>query len=242
MPDVDALLEDVEALLQPKTLQGRRVMVTAGPTFEPIDPVRGITNVSSGKMGYAIARAAREAGAEVVLISGPTALRRPLGVERVDVQSASQMLDAVMARIQTQDAFISVAAVADWRVANASDQKLKKNSAGDLPQLIFEQNPDILARVAALAGPRGRPYCVGFAAESEKLFEHAAAKRERKGVPLLVGNLTSDAFGRDQNAIVLFDESGHRALAPADKLSLARALIQEVASRMDPAEHDESVG
>ncbi|MBB5391790.1 MULTISPECIES: bifunctional phosphopantothenoylcysteine decarboxylase/phosphopantothenate--cysteine ligase CoaBC [unclassified Herbaspirillum] len=223
------LLEDIVAAFQPKLLAGRRVLLTAGPTFEPIDPVRGITNLSSGKMGYALARAAREAGAEVTLVSGPTALQPPHGVQRIDVQTAQQMHDAVMANVAGQDLFVAVAAVADWRVANASTQKLKKDADGAAPQLQFAQNPDILAEVAAL--PK-RPYCVGFAAESENLEQYGAAKRVKKNIPLLVGNLGPQTFGRDDNALMLFDEQGHASLPPADKLMLARQLVREIARRM----------
>ncbi|WP_050468100.1 bifunctional phosphopantothenoylcysteine decarboxylase/phosphopantothenate--cysteine ligase CoaBC [Herbaspirillum chlorophenolicum] len=223
------LMEDIIAAFQPKLLAGRRVLLTAGPTFEPIDPVRGITNLSSGKMGYALARAAREAGADVMLVSGPTALEVPHGVQRIDVQTAQQMHDAVMANVAGQDLFVAVAAVADWRVANASTQKLKKNADGGAPQLQFTQNPDILAEVAAL--PRC-PYCVGFAAESENLAQYGAAKRAKKNIPLLVGNLGPQTFGRDDNTLMLFDEQGHTSLPHADKLTLARQLVREIARRM----------
>jgi phosphopantothenoylcysteine decarboxylase/phosphopantothenate--cysteine ligase len=208
------------------------VLITAGPTFEPIDPVRGITNLSSGKMGYAVARAAREAGAEVLLVSGPTHLPAPHGVRRENVQSATQMYDAVMAAVQGQHVFIGVAAVADWRVTNASEQKMKKTADGT-PQLEFAQNADILASVAATTSLSGWPYCVGFAAESENLVDYGAAKRERKGIPLLVGNLGPQTFGQDDNTVILFDENGHTVLPRADKLTLARQLISEIAKRID---------
>lgn len=223
------LLEEVIASFQPKRLSGKRVLITAGPTFEPIDPVRGITNLSSGKMGYAITRAAREAGAEVCLVSGPTALDTPYGVHRINVQTAQQMHDVVMSHVSGQDVFIAVAAVADWRIANASEQKLKKNSAGDVPQLQFEQNPDILASVAAL--PKS-PYCVGFAAESENLLQYGEEKRKKKGIPLLVGNIGHQTFGKDENELVLFDEKGNQRLPRAGKQDLARQLIAEIASRI----------
>jgi phosphopantothenoylcysteine decarboxylase/phosphopantothenate--cysteine ligase len=227
------LLEELIAVFQPKLLAGKRVLITAGPTFEAIDPVRGITNLSSGKMGYAVARAAREAGADVVLISGPTALATPHGVRRIDVQSARQMYDAVMASIEGQHVFVAVAAVADWRVANASAQKMKKQPDGSVPELKFEQNPDILATVAARTNLTGHPYCVGFAAESENLVAFGAGKREKKGIPLLVGNIGHNTFGQDDNAIILFDESGHTVLPRASKLVLARQLISEIAKRVD---------
>jgi len=232
MLEPNELLEELVASFQPKVLAGKRVLITAGPTYEAIDPVRGITNLSSGKMGYAVARAAREAGAEVTLVSGPTALETPHGVRRIDVKSAQQMLDAVMAGVENQHIFIGVAAVADWRVENASAQKIKKD--GDtLPQLRFAQNPDILATVAATTSLSGWPYCVGFAAESENLIEYGAAKREKKGIPLLVGNIGHHTFGQDENSIVLFDDSGHTVLPQAGKLQLARQLVSEIAKRLE---------
>ncbi len=227
------LLEELIAAFQPKLLAGRRVLITAGPTFEAIDPVRGITNLSSGKMGYAIARAAREAGADVTLVSGPTALPTPHGVRRTDVQSAQQMHDAVMAAVGGQHVFIGVAAVADWRVVNASDQKMKKQEDGAAPVLQFEQNADILACVAATTSLSGWPYCVGFAAETENLVEYGAIKREKKGIPLLVGNIGHHTFGQDDNTVILFDETGHTVLPRADKLTLARQLISEIAKRLE---------
>jgi phosphopantothenoylcysteine decarboxylase/phosphopantothenate--cysteine ligase len=232
MLEPNELLEELVASFQPKVLAGKRVLITAGPTYEAIDPVRGITNLSSGKMGYAIARAAREAGAEVTLVSGPTALDTPHGVRRVNVQSARQMLDAVMDRVEGQHLFVGVAAVADWCVENASEHKLKKDGGG-APALQFAQNPDILATVAATTSLSGWPYCVGFAAESENLIEYGAVKREKKGIPLLVGNIGPQTFGQDENAIVLFDESGHTVLPRAGKLELARQLVSEIAKRLE---------
>ncbi len=222
------LLEQLTAFFQPKHLAGKRVLITAGPTFEPIDPVRGITNLSSGKMGYALARAARDAGAHVTLVSGPTALAAPAGVTMLPVLTAAEMLAAVMQHIHQQQVFIAVAAVADWRVAAVSQQKIKKQ-AGVMPTLQFEQNPDILATVAALPSA---PYCVGFAAESENLLENGRSKREKKGVPLLVGNIGHQTFGRDDNELVLFDITGSHPLPRADKLSLARTLVAEIARRL----------
>ncbi|HEV7815151.1 MAG TPA: bifunctional phosphopantothenoylcysteine decarboxylase/phosphopantothenate--cysteine ligase CoaBC [Janthinobacterium sp.] len=233
MLEADDLVEELVAAFQPKSLAGKRVLITAGPTFEAIDPVRGITNLSSGKMGYALARAAREAGADVVLVSGPTALAAPHGVRRIDVQSAHQMYDAVMACLEGQHVFIAVAAVADWRVANASAQKMKKQPDGSVPELKFEQNPDILAAVAARTNLAGHPYCVGFAAESENLVEFGAGKREKKGIPLLVGNIGHHTFGQDDNSIILFDEDGHTVLPRAAKLVLARQLVSEIAKRIE---------
>ncbi len=229
MLEPEELLQEIVAALQPKVLAGKRVLITAGPTFEPIDPVRGITNLSSGKMGYAVARAAREAGAEVVMVSGPTALATPLGVNRISVQTAQQMHDAVMSQVAGQDVFIAVAAVADWRIANASPQKMKKDGSGKSPELKFEHNPDILASVAAL---KNRPYCVGFAAESQDLLQNSEKKRKAKNIPLLVGNIGHETFGLDQNRLVLFDEKGHIELPQADKQSLARQLISNLAKRL----------
>ena len=233
MLEPEQLLEELVASFQQKVLAGKRVLITAGPTFEAIDPVRGITNLSSGKMGYAIARAAREAGAEVTLVSGPTALATPHGVRRIDVLTAGQMHDAVMAGVEGQHVFIGVAAVADWRVVNSSDQKIKKTVDGAPPQLEFAQNADILASVAATVSLSGWPYCVGFAAESENLEEYGAAKREKKGIPLLVGNIGHQTFGQDENTVILFDESGHTLLERADKLTLARQLVSEIAKRLE---------
>lgn len=229
MLEPEQLLEELVALFQPNLLVGKSVMITAGPTFEPIDPVRGITNLSSGKMGYAIARAAREAGADVTLVSGPTALSTPYGVHRINVQTAQQMHDVVMSRASAQHVFIAVAAVADWKVANISAQKVKKDADGKAPPLEFELNTDILAAVAAL---EQRPYCVGFAAESEKLIEYGEAKRVRKNIPLLIGNIGHQTFGQDHNELVLFDAQGHTVMPRADKQQLARQLIAEIAQRL----------
>lgn len=232
MLEAQQLVEETIAFFAPKRLAGRRVLVTAGPTFEPIDPVRGITNLSSGKMGYAIARACRHAGAEVVLVSGPTALDAPQGVRRVDVRSAREMLAAVQAELAGQDLFVAVAAVADWRVANASDRKLKKTEGGAPPALEFAQNPDILATVAKTPGA---PYCVGFAAETEDLEANAQDKRRRKGVPLLVGNLGQATFGRDDNELLLVDAEGTTRLLRASKTALAARLVDEIARRLPDA-------
>jgi phosphopantothenoylcysteine decarboxylase/phosphopantothenate--cysteine ligase len=228
MMEPEALLDALDAFFQPKLLQGRKILVTAGPTFEPIDPVRGITNLSSGKMGYAIARAARAAGADVTLVSGPTALPAPTGIRLLPVTTAREMHDTVMANIAGQHIFIAVAAVADWRVTQVSTQKIKKQREG-LPSLSFTENPDILAAVAALPSP---PYCIGFAAESEKLLQHGAAKRLRKNIPLLVGNIGHQTFGKDDNELVLFDDAGHHPLPRASKDELAAMLIAEIAKRL----------
>ncbi|HLS54964.1 MAG TPA: bifunctional phosphopantothenoylcysteine decarboxylase/phosphopantothenate--cysteine ligase CoaBC [Zeimonas sp.] len=230
------LVDELAAFFVPKSLAGRHVLLTAGPTYEPIDPVRGITNLSSGKMGFAIARACHAAGAQVTLVAGPTALATPRGVRRIDVRTAQQMHDAVIAALDAApsprpDVFVAVAAVADWRVANASDRKLKKRGPQDLPKLEFVQNPDILASVARRPDA---PWCVGFAAESEELEANAAAKRVAKGVPLLVANIGHTTFGRDDNELLLVDESGSWRLPRADKASLAQALVAEIAKRLPP--------
>jgi phosphopantothenoylcysteine decarboxylase/phosphopantothenate--cysteine ligase len=233
MLEPEALFEDLVAVLQPKRLAGRRVLITAGPTFEAIDPVRGITNLSSGKMGFALARAAREAGADVTLVAGPVHLSTPRGVTRIDVRSARDMHDVVLPRAPDADVFIATAAVADWRPAQLSEHKIKKDGKKLAPSFELTENPDILAAVAAL--PQ-RPYCVGFAAESERLLEHARAKLERKNVPLIVGNLGPATFGRDDNALMLVDAQGHRPLPPdgsrLDKTRLARELVREIAQRL----------
>ncbi|MFC7409881.1 bifunctional phosphopantothenoylcysteine decarboxylase/phosphopantothenate--cysteine ligase CoaBC [Hydrogenophaga atypica] len=233
MLEPDELLHDLVHFFQPKTLLGQHVLVSAGPTFEAIDPVRGITNKSSGKMGFAIARAAREAGAEVTLVAGPVTLPTPRGVRRVDVASAQDMLLAVEAAVPQATVFVATAAVADWRPANAATQKIKKDGSGQVPALAFEENPDILARVAASERARsGALFCVGFAAESHDLAHHAKVKRERKGVPLLVGNIGPATFGQDENALLLVDAEGTRELPQAGKLALARQLVSEIAQRL----------
>jgi len=229
------LLEDIVAFFQPRHLAGQRVLVTAGPTFEAIDPVRGITNLSSGKMGFAIARAAREAGAEVVLVAGPVSLPTPRGVTRIDVRSARDMLAATQPEAERADVFIATAAVADWRPAQCSDQKIKKDGSGQSPKLEFTENPDILATVAK--SPRaasGALYCVGFAAESQDLLANAQAKRARKGVPLLAGNIGPATFGADDNALLLVDDKGVTEMPRAPKLQLARQLVAEIARRLPP--------
>ena len=238
MLEPDELLEDIIAFFTPKLLAGQRVLVTAGPTYEAIDPVRGITNLSSGKMGFAIARAAREAGADVTLIAGPVSLNTPRGVTRIDVKSASNMLDAVISRAQEATVFIATAAVADWRPAAFASRKIKKDGSGingfsTAPQLAFTENQDILATVAqSAAAQSGALYCVGFAAESHDLLENAQAKRLRKNVPLLVGNIGPDTFGQDHNALLLVDSQGSTEMPRASKLMLARQLVKEIASRI----------
>jgi phosphopantothenoylcysteine decarboxylase / phosphopantothenate---cysteine ligase len=224
----DALI----GFFQPKLLKGRTVLISAGPTYEAIDPVRGITNLSSGKMGFAIARAAAEAGARVTLVAGPVALDTPAGVARIDVRSAREMHDAVLAAATAHDVFVATAAVADWRPVDAAAHKIKKVAGQGAPSIALTENPDILATVAAL--PQ-HPYCVGFAAESQDVEHHARAKLERKKVPLIVGNLGPATFGQDHNALLLVDAKGTRALPHADKLTLARQLVAEIASRIGSA-------
>ena len=226
MLEAEHLTQDILAFFQPRKLSGKKILITAGPTYEAIDAVRGITNRSSGKMGYSVAQAALEQGAEVVLVSGPSALIKPQGVQCVEVQSASQMLDAVKQHLSGCDIFIGVAAVADFRVAHPSTQKIKKGANSMSLELV--PNPDILAYVANLPNP---PFCVGFAAETENLAEHAELKRRTKKLPLLVGNLAQQAIGSDDNELVLFDDSGSHALARADKLTLARQLMVHIAQR-----------
>jgi len=228
MLEPSATFEAICAFFQPKILRGQRVLITAGPTFEPLDPVRGITNRSSGKMGFALARAAAQAGADVHLVAGPVSLATPWGVYREDVQTAQQMYDAVMEATADADIFIAVAAVADWRVDHASAHKIKKAPGQPLPSFDFVENPDILASVAKLPNP---PFCVGFAAESADLDVHGEEKRKRKNVPLLIGNLGPLTFGRDDNEVVLFEASSTTPLPRADKQLLARTLIGEIAKR-----------
>ncbi|MDO8292879.1 MAG: bifunctional phosphopantothenoylcysteine decarboxylase/phosphopantothenate--cysteine ligase CoaBC [Gallionella sp.] len=230
MLEAERLAQDIAAFFQPRRFLGKKILITAGPTYEAIDAVRGITNRSSGKMGYAIAQAALEQGAEVVLVSGPTALAKPYGAQGVDVVSAAQMFEAVKQQVGDCDIFIGVAAVADYRVAQPSEQKIKKSAANLTLELV--PNPDILAYVAGLPKP---PYCVGFAAESENLAKYAEQKRCVKNVPLLVGNLAQQAIGSDDNELVLFDDSGSHVLPRAGKLMLARLLIQHIAQRYEGA-------
>jgi phosphopantothenoylcysteine decarboxylase/phosphopantothenate--cysteine ligase len=232
------LLQDVIAFFQPKVLAGQHVLVTAGPTFEAIDPVRGITNLSSGKMGFAIARAAQEAGATVTLVAGPVSLPTPRGVTRIDVKSASNMLQTAVEFAQAASIFIATAAVADWRPAQESDQKIKKDGSGQTPQLSFVENADILATVAQSARAQsGALFCVGFAAESHDLLAHATAKRIRKGVPLLVGNIGPATFGKDDNALLLVDAAGASEMPRNSKLVLARQLVAEIGARLPTPLH-----
>ena len=233
MLEPDEIVQDLIAAFQPKLLAGRKVLVTAGPTYEAIDPVRGITNLSSGKMGFAIARAAHEAGAEVTVIAGPVHLPTPRGVTRIDVRSAIDMQGAVMSRVDDASVFVATAAVADWRVAHVAEQKIKKTVQGNTPELQFTENPDILGEVAKSARAQcGALFCVGFAAESHDLQKHAQAKREKKGVPLLVGNIGPATFGSDENALLLVDAQDTQEIPQANKLDLARKLVTEIAQRI----------
>ena len=229
MIEPEEILEELIAHFQPKLLKGCKVLMTAGPTFEAIDPVRGITNLSSGKMGFAIARAAHEAGAEVTLVSGPVSLPTPSGVKRIDVTSALEMHAEVMKLAAAQTVFIGVAAVADYRPKNAYAQKAKKDGAPP-PLIELVQNPDILAEVAALPQP---PLCVGFAAETQNLADYADKKRRAKKIPLIAGNLIQDGFGGDDNTLILFDDNGQQPLTPAPKLQLARQLIARIAALLE---------
>jgi phosphopantothenoylcysteine decarboxylase/phosphopantothenate--cysteine ligase len=233
MLEPQELVDDLVAFFQPKSLAGQQLLITAGPTYEAIDPVRGITNLSSGKMGFALARAAHEAGADVTLVAGPVSLATPRGVARINVRSAREMGAAVALHIDAATVFIACAAVADWRPAVAAEQKIKKDGSGLPPALGFVENPDILATVAQSSRGRSRAlYCVGFAAESQDLLANAQAKRARKGVPLLVGNIGPATFGQDDNALVLVDEAGVLELPHNSKLALARQLIANIASRI----------
>ncbi len=228
MLEPEEIFSEIEAFFQPKALAGKHVLVTAGPTVEAIDPVRTITNSSSGKMGYAVARAAQEAGAKVTLISGPTALATPAGVSRIDVRSAQQMFEAVKSSAADADVFVSVAAVSDYRVENVATQKIKKGN-GKAMTLELTENPDILAYVAKM--PDG-PFCVGFAAETEKLAVNAKEKRARKQIPLLAANLAQHAIGSDENEIVLYDDAGEHPLGRGSKIEQARKLVGHVAAML----------
>ena len=233
MLEPEELIQDIAASLVPKRLAGHKVLITAGPTFEALDPVRGLTNHSSGKMGFAIAAAARAAGAQVTLVAGPVHLPTPRGVQRINVQSARDMLTAVQSALEDVSIFIAAAAVADWRPADFSTKKIKKDGSGAVPSLAFVENPDILATVAnSDRAQQGQLYCVGFAAESDNLLAHASAKRVRKNVPLLVGNIGPATFGQDDNTLLLIDAHGSSALPRASKAQLGHALIAEIARRL----------
>jgi len=224
MLEAEELLERLEGFFVPKLLAGRKVVLTAGPTFEALDPVRGITNISSGKMGYALARACAQAGAEVVLVSGPVSLPVPAEVRRVSVTSALEMRDAVLHALPGADVFIGVAAVADYRPLASAEHKLKKSA--DTMNIALTPNPDILAEVAAHADT---PFCVGFAAESRDLDAYAEGKRRNKRLPMLVGNLVSDGMGGDDNTVILYDDAGRHPLPRAAKAEVARGIVAHLA-------------
>jgi phosphopantothenoylcysteine decarboxylase/phosphopantothenate--cysteine ligase len=233
MLEAEEIVDELTAFWTPKLLSGQRVLITAGPTYEAIDPVRGITNLSSGKMGFAIARAAQQAGAEVTLVAGPVSLPTPRDVKRLNVRSALEMHQAVQQAVSDASIFIAAAAVADWRPASSAEQKIKKDGSGETPSMNFVENPDILASVAQSArAQKGDLFCVGFAAESHDLLAHATAKRVRKGVPLLVGNIGPSTFGQDDNALLLVDAQGAQELPRDTKTRLAHQLIQNIASRL----------
>jgi len=227
MIEPEEILAALVAWRQPKLLAGKRVLLTAGPTYEAIDPVRGVTNLSSGKMGFALAQACEEAGAAVTLVAGPTALPTPAGAARVDVRSARDMAAAVDARVKDCDIFVAVAAVADYAPADPQATKVKKN-AHPL-SLTLKPTEDILAKVAARSKP---PFCVGFAAETNDINENAEAKRRRKKLPLLIANRAQDAMGQDENEVTLLDDAGAHPLPRMDKLALARRLVAEIAGRL----------
>jgi phosphopantothenoylcysteine decarboxylase / phosphopantothenate---cysteine ligase len=233
MLEAQEIFDSLLASLQPiqnqqnKRLAGKRVLLTAGPTFEAIDPVRGITNSSSGKMGFALAKACIDAGAEVTLVAGPTSQHTPQGVTRIDVTSALQMRDAVFANVTGQNVFIAVAAVADYRPAKNADHKIKKSNSKLSIELV--PNPDILAEVAA---QKNAPFCVGFAAESRDLAKFAEAKRKTKKLPLVVGNLVQDGLGGDSNSVTLFDAKGAHPLPPGGKLDVARGIVEHIAGML----------
>jgi phosphopantothenoylcysteine decarboxylase / phosphopantothenate---cysteine ligase len=220
MLEPEELLDAVLAFLAPKKLAGRKVIVTAGPTFEAIDTVRGITNLSSGKMGYAIADAVAALGAEVTLVSGPTALAPPAQVHFVYVTSAAEMANAVKAHVAGSDYFFAVAAVADYTPVARSNRKLKKTA--EPMELKLKPTEDILAYVAAL--PNG-PFCVGFAAESEDLAQYAQAKRVRKKIPMIVANLVQHTIGKEENEVTIYDDHGAHALARAPKSKIAHGIV-----------------
>ncbi|MBP9217456.1 MAG: bifunctional phosphopantothenoylcysteine decarboxylase/phosphopantothenate--cysteine ligase CoaBC [Sterolibacterium sp.] len=230
MLEAQELFDEIVATLQPRHLTGRRVLLTAGPTFEPLDPVRGLTNTSSGKMGFALARACAEAGAAVTLVAGPVSLPTPRAVRRIDIQTARDMHQAVLSAVGNVDIFISVAAVADYRPAQQADQKIKKTTAGATLSLELTANPDILAEVAALPAA---PFCVGFAAESQNLATYAEGKRLAKKLPLVIGNLVQDGLGHDTNTVILFDASGQHKLPPGPKTTIARDIVAHIARMLE---------
>ena len=230
MLEAAEIFDDLVAFFQPKRLAGKRVLLTAGPTFEALDPVRGLTNSSSGKMGFALARACAEAGAEVMLVAGPVSLATPRSVTRRDVQSAMQMREAVMQSVGNSDIFIGVAAVADYRPAAPAVHKIKKAGKQEALTIELTENPDILAEVASLPAA---PFCVGFAAESRDLAKYAESKRIAKKLQLVVGNLVQDGLGGDCNSVTLFDDTGQYPLPPAEKIAVARAIVSHIANLLE---------
>ena len=228
MAEPDAIASVLAGNPAPMLFAGKNILLTAGPTWEAIDPVRGITNHSSGKMGFALAEAAVDCGADVTLVSGPVHQQTPQGVERVDVISAQDMLQAVMQRIGKADLFISVAAVADYRPATIAEQKIKKTEDNDTMTVEMVKNPDILASVAAL---EHAPYCVGFAAETEKIVEHARQKLSKKNVDVIAANSVAGkdgAFGNDNNTLVLVHQNGEIEVPAADKYAVSIAMLQHI--------------
>jgi phosphopantothenoylcysteine decarboxylase/phosphopantothenate--cysteine ligase len=226
MLEAQEIADAVAAFLAPKSLAGVHVLMTAGPTFEPIDAVRGITNRSSGKMGYAIARAAIGAGAKVTLVSGPSSQPIPAGAALTRVESAADMFEAVKKHAKHADIFIGVAAVADYRVETPSEHKIKKTDDSQLT-LRLVPNPDILAWVA---GQKQPPFTVGFAAESRNLENYADEKRRRKKVNLIVANLAQNAIGADDNEVMLLDDSGTHKLPRAPKETVAKDIVARIAT------------
>jgi len=227
MLEAEALLALVNAHFTPKLLAGKRILITAGATLEMIDPVRGITNLSSGKMGYAIAQVAADMGAEVTLVSGISALNAPTKAITIKAESAQAMYDAVMSNVIKQDIFIAVAAVADYRPAIKYNEKIKKSTS--TLTLELTPNKDILADVACLPNP---PFCVGFAAETKNLLAYAEAKRKAKKLPLIVANLASDAIGSEENSVTLLDENGAHPLERAPKIEVAKLLLEHIANTL----------
>ena len=221
MLEPDEILQGVLSFLAPKKLAGRKVIVTAGPTFEAIDTVRGITNLSSGKMGYAVAEAAAALGADVTLISGPTALAPPAPAHFVYVTSAAEMANAVRAHVAGADFFFSVAAVADYTPVSRLKHKLKKSN--EAMEVKLKPTEDILAYVAALPSP---PFCVGFAAESENLAEYAQTKRAKKKIPMIVANLVQHTIGKEENEVTIYDDNGAHAFARAPKSRIAHGIVE----------------
>lgn len=228
MIEAETLFDELCAFFQPKLLTGKHVLLTAGPTFEPIDPVRGLTNSSSGKMGFALAQACAEAGATVTMIAGPAALPTPHHVQRVDVQTSAQMREAALRHLPGQDVFIGVAAVADYRPKVVSTEKIKKS--GEPMTLVLEATGDILGEIAARPDA---PFCVGFAAESQRLETYAESKRKAKNLALVVGNLVQDGLGGETNQVILFDATGAYPLPSAKKIIVARGIVAHLASLME---------